>query len=476
MYTFSNGTSNQYKLTSFNANGSSYFEAPAAAATVKLRRVNNSNATGNRSIIYMESASASVSACPSPATLNFKPPYLDVMETVLDAGMLNQGTDNIFTNAGNGDGNNNNVERADVLFPTGLNTTSPSQAGFAIFDRGNNYQHDPFKIVAITSLDANGDPASFGPVKMCAGGNSSNSNGNWGHPSALNGNLSFSIYVMRKDAAAPRLQVSSNLSQEVGGVFYTFADLGITAGQSLYGYALLAADGLATPSSAQLLNISDATVYPTGTTEAQGGLDLVAVNTVFATGSYIVLPIQITSFTGSLQAAAGAPAGRQLQWELANVEGDAQVSLERSADGMAFSLVYSTSISSTAASLSMNYTDAEEISGNICYYRLKITAPSGLVQYSNTLALHGDGTDAGWKIYPTMAAPSQRLKLQGIKDGYYTAAFYDLGGGSRKMTVHILNKEGWLDQPSGGLVPGIYWLKITGEGQAVSGGAKIFVR
>ncbi|HWK04868.1 MAG TPA: hypothetical protein VNS58_14605 [Puia sp.] len=477
LYTFSNGLSNQYKLNSFNANGSTYFVAPAASATVKLRRVNNSNATGNRSIVYMESTAPSASACPSPATLNFKPPYLDVMETVLNVGMLNQGTDNIFTNAGNGDGNNNNIERVDVIFSSGLNTASPPEAGFAIFDRGNNYQHDPFKIAAITSLDANGDPASFGPVRTCTSGNGSNNNGSWGHPSAANGNLSFSIYVLRKDASAPRLQVSSNLNQEIGGVFYTFADLGITAGQALYGYALLAADGTASPSSAQLLNLNNTAVYPTGTTEAQGGLDLVAVNTVFSTGSYIVLPVQIASFTGSMQQdATGAPAGRQLQWELGNVEGDEQVCLERSADGVAFSTVYSTTISSAAPSLSMKYTDMSGISGSVFYYRLKVTIPSGSSQYSNTLALHGDGADAGWKIYPTVAERSQRLKLQGIRDGDYTVVFYDYGGGSRKVPVHVLNQEAWIDPPSGGLVPGIYWLQLSGNGQAIAGGAKVFVR
>ncbi|MES1160111.1 MAG: hypothetical protein ABUM51_05095, partial [Bacteroidota bacterium] len=80
-YTFSNGSSNQYKLNNFNANGNTYFVAPASSATVLLRRVNNANATGNRSILYMESTAASASVCPASRILNFKPPYLDVVET-----------------------------------------------------------------------------------------------------------------------------------------------------------------------------------------------------------------------------------------------------------------------------------------------------------------------------------------------------------------------------------------------------------
>jgi hypothetical protein len=470
-YTFSNSAANQFRLNSFNANGSSYFVAPASTATVKLRRVNNSNVTGDRSIVYMESTAASATPCPSPATLNFKPPYLDVMETVLNAGILNQGSDNIFTNAGNGDGNNNNIERVDILFPSSLNTASPTEAGFAIFDRGNNYQHDPFKIVAITSLDVNGDPASFGLVKTCTAGNGSNNNGNWGHPSVANGNKQFSSYVLRKDAAEARLRVSSNINQEIGGVFYTFADLGITAGQPLYGYALLGADGLATPGSAQLLNINDASVYPTGTTEAQGGLDLVAVNTVFATGSYVVLSLQIASFSGSMENGQG-----KLQWKLENVDGNEQVSLERSVDAITFSSVYSNRINVAAPSAPVEYTDRTAAGSGTYYYRLKITTEAGTAQYSRTLALHGDGTNTDWKVYPTVAERSQRLQLREIPDGYYTATFYNLGGVAQKVAFHIVNKEGWVSQPPGGLFPGIYWLRITGDGPAIPGGVKILIR
>ncbi len=470
-YAFSKDASNLLPLQYFNANGSAYFVSPASTAIVKLRRVNNSSVTGSRSIVYMESTAASATACPSPATLNFKPPYQDVMETVLNAVMLNQGSDNIFTNTGNGDGNNNNIERVDILFPSGLNTTSPTEAGFAIFDRGTNYQHDPFKIAAITSLDVNGDPASFGIVKTCAGGNGSNNNGSWGHPSVANGNRQLAVYVLRKDAADARLRVSSNINQEIGGVFYTFADLGITAGQPLYGYALLGADGLAAPGSARLLNINDAAVYPTTTSEAQGGLDLVAINTVFVTGSYVVLPLQITSFSGSMENGQG-----KLQWDLENVNGDEHVSLERSVDAIIFSSVYSNWINDSAPSLPGEYTDRTATGNGTYYYRLKITTAAGADQYSKTLVLRGEGTDTDWKVYPTIAERSQQLRLREIPDGYYTATFYSLGGVAQKSAFHIIHKEGWVSQPAGGLFPGIYWLKITGDGPAVPGGVKIFIR
>lgn len=291
-YTFSNGTSNQYKLTSFHANGNTFFVAPASASVVRLRRVNNSQVTGSRSIVYMETTASTATSCPATRALSFKPPYVDEMEDLLAAGMLNQGTDNVFTNASNSDGNNNNIERVDVIFSSGLNTAIPTQAGFAIFDRGANYQHDAFKIAAITSLDAAGNPAGLGPVKLCIAGNGSNNNGSWGHPSSANGNKQLACYVMRKETSETYLRASAVVNQEIGGVFYTFSDLGITAGQPLYGYVLLGPDGIAAPTSSQLLNLNDVSVYPTQTTEAMGGgLDLVAVNTVFATGGYVTLAL-----------------------------------------------------------------------------------------------------------------------------------------------------------------------------------------
>jgi hypothetical protein len=462
-YTFSNGLSNQYKLSSFNAGGNTYFTAPASAAIVRLRRVDNAVVTGSRNIVYMETTAATAAACPAGLALPFKTPYVDSMEILLGAGMLNQGTDNLFTNASNGDGNNNNVERVDVIFTTGLNTSSPSQAGFAIFDRGASYQHDPFKIVAITSLDVNGDPNGFGPVKSCTGGNGSNNNGNWGHPSTAAGNKQFATYVLRKDATESRLRVSSNVNQEIGGVFYTFSDLGITAGQSLYGYALLGPDGTASPTTAQLLNLNSSSVYPTATTEsAGGGLDLVAVNTVFATGSYVVLPVTVNSFTGSMQNDQA-----MIQWQIAGNTANGTVVLERSPDGNSYQAI-------STVSAEGSYRDTN-MPGS-CYYRLAISSAAGQVSYSQTIALHKSAVSERWKVFPTVVEKGQFITLQGLTDGYYTVSFYEVSGGCRKRTATVQNGRAKIGLPGNGMPAGIYWLSLSTEGKMLPGNGKIFVR
>ncbi len=468
-YTFSNGSANQYKLNSFNAGGSTYIVAPGSAGQVKLRRVDNANAAGNKNIIYMETTAASAVACPSGSTLAFKPPYVDSMESLLGAGMLNQGTDNVFTNAGNGDGNNNNIERMDVIFSSRLNTISPTEAGFAIFDRGPNYGHDPFKIVAITSLDAQGNPNGFGTVLTCVGGNGSNSNGYYGHPTTANGNKTFAAYVLRKDASDPKLRVSSDVNQDIGGVFYTFADLGIGAGQPLYGYALLGPDGIANPTTAQLLSLTNSSVYPTNTTEASGGgLDLVAVNTVFATGSYVVLPVMITSFSGSLQNEHA-----NLQWQIANYSGDERVTLQRSTDGSGYQTV-ATQIPAAAGS----YQDATPPSAGILYYRLEVTTAAGATTYSAVLMLHPNAAaaPASWKVFPTIVGNGQTLHLQGLADGSYDVSLYGVAGSCYKMTTHVLGGEAQFELPQNGLSTGIYWINLSAGGKPLTGNGKIFVR
>ena len=468
-YTFSNGAANQYKLNSFNTKGSTYLVAPSSPAVVRLRRVDNANVTGTRNIVYMETTAASAVACPTSLSFNFKPPYIDSMEALLGAGMLNQGTDNIFTNAANGDGNNNNIERVDVIFQSGLNTTSPSQAGFAIFDRGNNYQHDPFKIVAITSLDGQGNPNGFGAVKTCTGGNGSNNNGNWGHPADAAGNKQFACYVLRKDASDAKLRASSNVNQEIGGVFYSFADLGIAAGQSLYGYALLGPDGIANPGTAQLLDLNNTAVYPTTTTEAAGGgLDLVAVNTVFATGSYVVLPLSVTAFNGSQQDGQAS-----FQWEIAGVAGNETVALQRSADGVSFHTIYT-----TAAVMAGSYKDGNMPEADPCYYRLRVTTGAGQDLYSRTVALHPDHpvNAASWQVFPTVVAQGQTLKIQGLTDGYYILSLYDVSGACRKTDARVINGQSVVALSSGNLPAGIYWLSLSAGGKKLPGNGKIFVR
>jgi len=90
-YTFANLSSNQLKLTRFTANGKSFIVAPGASEIVKLKRVNNANVTGSRSIVFLESMVSPASNCTAGGLLAFIPPYNDVMENFLNNNAINQG-------------------------------------------------------------------------------------------------------------------------------------------------------------------------------------------------------------------------------------------------------------------------------------------------------------------------------------------------------------------------------------------------
>lgn len=463
-YTWSNGTNNQLKLISFTANSKTYVIAGTAGVVIKLRRVNNPVVTGNRDILYSETTFPSATACITPRQLDFKAPYSDDMAQFLNNNVLNHGTDNLFTNASNGDGNNNNIERVDVIFTRGISTSLPADGGFVLCERGNNNAHDGFRIAAITGIDASNNPSSFGPVKTCVAGNGTN-NGSWGHPSLANGNRQLAAYVLRKDPADAFLRVSSNVNQELGGVFFSLADLGVAAAQIIYGYCLIGPDGAANPGSAQLLNTNDAAVYPTGTTEVQGGgLDLISINTFYGTSEVLANAI-VQSFRGHVQYGAA-----KLLWTLNGLGTGTDVRLERSKDAVNFIPVYNYLHDGNP---DKNYTDSPGT--GLFYYRLRI-GNNGATIYSSIIQLQISQQRDNWKIYPTLARPGETINVENISTGVYTAFLQNSTTASVYRAIfYARNGKGSIPLPAGRLASGIYFLVIEKDGVPLYGRERIII-
>lgn len=466
-YTWSNGTNNQLKLVSFTANSKTYVISGATGVQVKLRRVNNATVSGTRNILYSESTFATATTCvTSPRQLDFKAPYSHDMASFLNDNVLNHGTDNIFTNTGNGDGNNNNIERVDVVFTNGLSSALPSDMGFVLCERGNNNAHDGFRIAAILSKNANNDPTSFGPVKTCVAGNGSN-NGSWGHPSLANGNKQLAAYVLRKDAAESYLRVSSNVNQEIGGVFFSLTDLGVAANQIIYGYCLIGPDGVANPSSAQLLNLNDASVYPTATTEvAGGGLDLIAVNAFFGTNQALAHSY-FENFGGSLN---GTQA--KLNWRLQGLAPGTIVELQRSVDASTFTTVYQYTYSSAGEK---SFQDELPRAG-IYYYRLCIRAGNGAEIYSHVVKLQLKTDKPSFKIYPTLTKPGTVLNITEIPSGKYTAFLKNVSGITVSTTPFQVSAGAASLNLSDRLSPGMYYLVVEKNGTLYMDVKKIIIQ
>jgi hypothetical protein len=447
---WNNSTANLLRLVSFTANAKTYIVSGIPDAVVKLKRVNNANATGDRQILYSEISSGSASACPSSSTISFRAPYNHDMASFLNNNVLNTGTDNLFTNTSNNDGNNNNIERVDVVFPSGVSSALPADAGFVLCERGHNNQHDGFRIAAILSIDASANPTSFGAVKTCVAGNGSN-NGSWGHPTLASGNRQLAAYVLRKDPAETHARISSHVNQEIGGVFFSLASLDVAPGQVIYGYALVGPDGSANPSSSQLLNINNASVYPTATTEAQGGgLDLISINSFFGT-NMALSHSGLISFDGYMHNRVP-----ELYWELRDLPAGANVSLERSRDAISYHVIHQ--FKWQPGQDAKRFSDAP-IYGEY-YYRLRVRKSPGAADImSRVILLKSVKNDI--RIYPNILSAGQALQVELDNEGAYTLHLISLSGQSY---FHAAISGSGSIQFARSIPAGIYIVVICREG------------
>lgn len=181
----------------------------------------------------------------------------DNEEALYQSGLLNAGYDNILVNSAT---NFANVERIDIIYYTGIVTSSPSTAVFPIVERGGN---DDIKVAAISSLDANGDPNGYYSTVVQVNNNGTSE---WGN----SGIAHLSLVMRRQDATSDPLPQATLGSQNIHGSAVSFADFGVAADEIVYGYSIFAEDV-----DEGTVDITDITEYPTNTGSASG-LDLIA--------------------------------------------------------------------------------------------------------------------------------------------------------------------------------------------------------
>ncbi|MEA5542108.1 DUF4347 domain-containing protein [Limnoraphis robusta Tam1] len=271
-YKFQQGEPNLRIVNSFVGEDNAEFLAGSILNDFELRRADNANIQGNRQLLWFERDSQTA------AELNLRPPLPtnipsgeELMEVALFDDVINRGTDNIFANTTTqSDQNINNIERVDYIATNGLTTSNTASdldsVGFLILERGGN---DPFKIAPILALD-NGVPSVYGELVLIA-------ENEWGEDQSFTLNTS----VLRSDNSDGSLQRSADVDgQSVGGVYVSYTDLGVLAGETFFGYSLFANDVNGTPD--QLVDFTNAAVFPTNTNEADGGLDLIAGGVVYS--------------------------------------------------------------------------------------------------------------------------------------------------------------------------------------------------
>jgi T5SS/PEP-CTERM-associated repeat protein len=243
--------------------GQGTFEPIQVASQITLRR-NLSNSTPTNNIVWNDITSS------SGANYTLAGPFIG-QESVAFGGLnlnLFVGSDNLFGHQGDANGNNNNIARLDAVFTTSGITVN-STLTLAVFERGTPTAHDGFQVAAITALDAQGNPAAYGPLVNIPPGT-------WGK---TNLEPLFTL-VARNNANQPGGDAThpsaSTAGQLLGGVSLNLvSDLGIPAGEKIYGYSLFSPD---VPANA---NLVDWNSFPTNTnSNTVGGIDPVAYNGV----------------------------------------------------------------------------------------------------------------------------------------------------------------------------------------------------
>jgi hypothetical protein len=417
----------------FIAGGQSYAFSAFLPGSVRLRRVDNSNITGIFSLVWAEVVS-------SGTTYNLLPEYENDMEAFFSNRIYNRGTDNLFDNSSP---NSNNIERLDFILTAPYSTTYPAGVGFAIFERGSAGLHESFCIAAITSVDGLGNPASYSNIVRVTAAD-------YGDPGP-----NVSCRILKAPFPSNLVNAGSN-TQNRGGVLINLQDLGITAGQNIYGYSLFSNDLPLTATPVNLVDFTNSTYFPTNT-GASGGIDLIAVTGIFIQS--IVLPDRFLSFTVTQDQKSFV-----LRWNVENETSVSRYEAERSTDGIHFSPLTTIQKASSSAQANLySYTDVpDSIPARTFYYRIKQYNYSGAFNYSKIIAVTGALTATDLHIYPnpvdktlyvSIVSPESRQVKLSISNSIGVQVATEqlvLSAGANSFEVNSINR----------LSKGIYQLSI----------------
>lgn len=328
------GTNNK-KLTSFKVGDGIYnLQSSQSPSSVVLRRNNSSGYQahgtgalfpGQQAIPWGDRQSFYAEGTLSGTTFTLIPSYPGTPLTAgnlegniaLLNGYANVGTDNTFVNqeynADPVDGSNaakanvtaNNVERIDFLWNTGIVVTigNINSSGIILANRGQN--DDAIKIATIKALTGGTNTGVVGSTSYIYDDVLSFNN-TWTQKSVNGGPLSGaytpatiipqmpSIALRRRDEApSPTANeqllattrptvVNSNITvQDVKAMFLSFADLGLSVGDTFHGYSVLPNDANVGGDSRKVNSFLDPTIYPTNTSNDSNGADLSAINGYF---------------------------------------------------------------------------------------------------------------------------------------------------------------------------------------------------
>lgn len=232
------GQGNDVIIDGFVYQGRTY-DYQRLADRVEVKRVDNSRAHGNRCSVFVETVSASLQYAPSyPSTSNAQG-NCD-MASLIGGNVINMGALDVFSNAGQRPDSIKNIERVDFIVDKGLHAAASAlglqRAGHVVIEKSGN---NPVQMAAITALDANGEPAAYGPLIRINNIYTSGDKLRYGLV-APERDLDFLATENRETPS--RLAYSSASREPLGMVFVSQATLGLADGQHYYGFSVFPSD------------------------------------------------------------------------------------------------------------------------------------------------------------------------------------------------------------------------------------------
>ncbi len=221
--------------------------------------------------------------------------YQPTAEQVFLDGNIYAGIRNPFGN-GAGTATNSNVERIDFYFSGGYTVQSNDALVFFDVENAGNFG-DGFRLAAFTAVGTVNGQANA-PTTYANAGLSVVADSFGGPINNPEGTASAayrrSTYTNGDNLSGTASGTASAGTLQLVGILISFADLGISAGTTIYGYSIMAGDTAPT-TAANLVNWNNTTYYPTNTDPAgYGNMDFMGF------GAQIARPVPEPSTYGAM--------------------------------------------------------------------------------------------------------------------------------------------------------------------------------
>ncbi len=218
--------------------------------TIKINRIDNPQSSGERLTMFY---SGSISG----ANVYLEGDQAADMEEAMNDEYITSGGLDVFMNTVAGGEKPNNIERVDFVVAAGINLPATTALLGEIGTIANEkHGNNTYNIGLITSLNAFGEPDGYAPLATVQG---NVDYGNLGRPKDSGGTNMYNVYMRNNLNASGGsngpVGYEGRDTNFIGMSFVSFAAMGATPGQTVYGYSLFPNDMF---DSNDLVGLSDA--------------------------------------------------------------------------------------------------------------------------------------------------------------------------------------------------------------------------